>query len=84
MEYISKIFNSQDQTEVKQAFKEIIIAQFKKELEELEEYFFDKNVIDDMINETFKEILSEVKSEMKAMIKNKMLGSLDIRIKKSK
>jgi acyl carrier protein len=82
MENISKIFNSQDESEIKQAFKEIIINQFKTQLEEMDLYLFDPNVIEDMINDAFIEIVNDIKKEYKDKIKEKMFSSLDKKLDK--
>jgi len=78
MENICKIFTSEDQTEIRQSFKQILIDRFQEELEDFTDYFFDKDVIDDMVEELFKEILEEVKGEVKEIVKEKVLNSLDL------
>jgi hypothetical protein len=78
MENILKLFNSQDEAELKQAFKEIIKTQFKNELNDMNCYLFDANVIEELIEETFKEVIQEVSLELKDTLKEKLLKNLDI------
>jgi len=77
MENICKIFTSEDQTEIRQSFKQILIDRFKEELEDFTDYFFDKDVIDGMVEALFEEILDEIKNEIKEVVKEKVLNSLD-------
>jgi Glu-tRNA(Gln) amidotransferase subunit E-like FAD-binding protein len=82
MENIIKIFNSQDETEIKEAFKEIIKEQFKSQIEEMDLYLFDSNEIEDMIKEAFEEIINEVKKEYKEKIKDKMFEAINKKVDK--
>lgn len=75
MENIVKIFNSQDENEIKQAFKEIIKKQFKNDLEEMDTYMFNPNAIEEMINNSFEEIITEVKNEFKEKLKEKLFNA---------
>lgn len=82
MENISKIFNSQDELEIKQAFKEIICEQFKTQIEEMDVYLFDMNRIEEVIEEAFEEIVNDIKKEYKEKLKEKMNQALDKKIDK--
>lgn len=77
MENIIKIFNSKDETEIKQAFKEIIIEQFRNDIQENDRYLFNPDDISDMIQEAFLNATNEVKQEYKEKLKEKMLISVD-------
>ena len=77
MENISKIFNSSDITELKSAFKEILIEKFKEEIEAYDTWFFDKDEMDELCKECYKEILQEVKSEIKEYVRADMMKALD-------
>ncbi len=72
MDNIIKIFNSQDETEIKQALKEILIDHFKNDLEQMDCYLFDPSDFEDMI----KEVLQEVADEFKAGLRVKMQEKL--------
>lgn len=77
MENIVKIFNSEDQAEIKKAFKEIIVEQFKTDMEERDFYMFDPDAIEEMINESFCEAIDEVKIEFKEKMREQMLNLLE-------
>ena len=77
MDQIMKIFNSEDEKEIKQAFKDIIIKQFKNDLEDSGEYFFDRSMVEELITEMFTEVVEEVKGEVKDMIRDNVLKSID-------
>ena len=72
MDNIIKIFNSQDEIEIKQAFKEILIDRFKEDLEQMDCYLFDPSIFEDMI----KDVLQEVSDEFKAGLRTKMQEKL--------
>lgn len=82
MEQILKIFTSQDEVEIKQSFKEIIIEQFKSDLENNQNYLFDPNDIEEMIREAFEEIVNEIKEEYKEKLREKMFSLVDKDIEK--
>lgn len=69
MEKFIKIFNSQDETEIKQAFKEIIIECFRSDLAENERYIFDPDNIAEIVREAFEEATNEVKQEYKEKLR---------------
>ncbi len=77
MENIMKLFNSEDKDELKHAFKEIIKEQFKTQIEDMDLYLFDPNVIEKLIEESFSEIIKDVKLEFKKNLKEKLLDSVD-------
>jgi Glu-tRNA(Gln) amidotransferase subunit E-like FAD-binding protein len=82
MENIFKIFSSQDEIELKQAFKEIIKDQFRNDLEQMDVYLFDPCDIEDMIKDAFEEIVDEVKKEYKDKIKEKMFEAINKKMDK--
>jgi len=73
MEDILKIFNPQDESELKQAFKDIIINQFKNDFEENSTYLFDPNTVEEMVEDSFREVINEIKGEYKEILRSKML-----------
>lgn len=77
MENIIKIFTSEDKSELKDAFKEIIKEQFKSEVEENDRYLFDPNEIEEMVTEAFQEVIDKVKEEYKVKLREKMLAMVD-------
>jgi hypothetical protein len=77
MENILKIFTTQDEAELKQAFKEIIKDQFRNDLEQCNTYMFDYNEIQEMVTEGFQEVINEVKQEYKEKLREKMLVLID-------
>lgn len=77
MENISKIFNSEDEKEIKVAFKNIICEQFQTQLEQMDVYLFNPDRIEEMIEEAFQEIVNEITLEFKDKLKEKMSKSFD-------
>jgi len=77
MENILKIFTSQDEIELKQAFKEIIKEQFANDLESMDTYMFDYIEMQEMVMESFKEVINEVRQEYKEKLREKMLSLVD-------
>jgi len=75
MEKYDKIFNTEDQNEMKKAFKEIVIAQFKDDLEQNGLYLFDSNVIEELVIEAFKEVIDEVRDDFKNKLKEEVFKS---------
>lgn len=82
MEHIAKIFTSQDKQELRNAFKEIIIEQFKNDLEQLNVYLFNPDSIETMITEAFEEIINGIKSEFKEKMRNELEKIMDNNINK--
>lgn len=78
MENITKIFTSQDKQELRDAFKEIIIEQFKNDLEQLDIYLFNPDSIEAMIADVSEEIINEIKLEFKEKIRNELEKIMDI------
>lgn len=80
METIIKILTTEDQQELKQGIKEIIIEKFR---EDVNNYYslFESCDIDDMIQESFQEsfqeVIDEIKVEFKEKLREQMLRLLD-------
>ena len=81
---ILKIFDTEDKTELKQAFKEIIKDQFRSDLEQMDVYLFDPNDIEEKIQEAFDEIIDDFKKDYKEKLKERMAELIDKRISKIK
>lgn len=77
MEAITKIFTTEDQQELKQGFKEIILEQFETQLAEMDVYLFDPSVVEDMIQETFKEIMNEIKADFKKRLEPQIMSLME-------
>lgn len=77
MEAITKLFTTEDQQEMKQALKEIIVEQFKNEVEEYDRYMFDPNDIQEKVEEAFTEVITEIKLEFKEKLREQMLKMLE-------
>jgi hypothetical protein len=77
MEAISKLFTTEDQAEMKQSFKEIIIKQFENDVEQNTYYLFDPNDIEEEIREAFTEVIDEIKLEFKEKLKEQMMKLLE-------
>jgi cellobiose-specific phosphotransferase system component IIB len=83
MSKVLEVFNAEDNKELKQAFKAIVVEQFKNELEELDVYLFDPRRVQYLIDEMYGEILNELKVEIKETLRNQMLeiiskGNFDV------
>lgn len=76
MDNIIKIFSSQDVEEVKKAFKDLLIEQFKSDLETNNCYLFDPSTVEDMIHEVYSECIEEIKEDLKKMIKKQFKENL--------
>lgn len=77
MEAITKIFTTEDQQEMKQSFKEIIIEQFKNDIESNELFLFDPNEVSSMVDAAFIEAIEEIKAEFKKKLRKQMLGIVE-------
>ena len=77
MDEILTIFSSEDKQELKEAFKKIIIEQFKQDLLSNDEYLIHPDEIKEMVEEVLNEILDDVKALMKEQIQ-KELENLDV------
>lgn len=75
---IVAIFTAEDQQDIKNSFKQLLLDQFKSDLEQLDVYLFDPKDIEEIINEMILEITEEIKGEIKETLKNKVLQSLDM------
>jgi predicted aldo/keto reductase-like oxidoreductase len=78
MESIKTLFTSEDISEVKQEMKKLIVKQFESELEELDIYLFDYNMVNNLINETYEEIMDELKGEIREKLYNKVIKQFDL------
>jgi len=77
MDEIIKIFTTEDKTEMKQAFKEIVKEQFQSQLEEMDIYLFDPGIIEKMIEEAFSDVITEIKLVFKVKLREQMLAILE-------
>jgi hypothetical protein len=77
MNNIIKIFTSEEQGEIKQAFKEILIENFTAEIENCREWYFCNSEMEKVINEMIEELMHEVKDEFKGKLKKKLFEALD-------
>lgn len=68
LDNIVKIFNSEDEKEVKQGLKDIIIEQFRNDLESYDMYLFNPDKIESMIEDAFQEVIAEAKEVMKKKV----------------
>lgn len=76
MENILKIFSSEDEKEVKQAFKDLLIEQFRSDLEANDCYLFDPSRVEDMIHDVYEECIEEIREDLKKMIKKQFKDNL--------
>ena len=60
---LRKIFDAEDEKDLKQGFKNLILEQFEKDLNDNEYYLFDPERIRDMLDEAFTEAIEEVVSK---------------------
>lgn len=74
---ITKILTTEDQQELKQGFKEIILEHFRNDLEQMDVYLFDPNVIEEMIQEAFEEVINEVKEDLKIKLKEQVMKLIE-------
>lgn len=72
-ESISKIFTTNDQTEMITAFKELLIKRFEDDLNQFDKYLFDSRKIENWIDKMFLEVINEVRIEFGEKLKEKML-----------
>lgn len=77
MEAITKIFTTEDQQELKNSFKEIICQVFTDQLEQMDVYLFNPQVVEDLIQETFEEVINEIKVEFKEKLREQIMKLLD-------
>lgn len=78
MSAIDTIFTTEDREELKNSFKEIICESFKEQIDDMDVYLFNPEVIEEMIEEAFTEIIDEIKIEFKTKLKEQMLKLLEI------
>jgi len=77
MDEILTIFSSEDKQELKEAFKKIIIEQFKQDLLSNDEYLIHPDEIKEIVEEVLNEILDDVKDMMEEKIREE-LKNIDI------
>ncbi len=77
MEAITKIFTTEDQQELKNSFKQIVCNEFASQLEKMDVYLFDPNVIEEMIQEAFEEVINDIKIEFKEKLREQTLKLID-------
>jgi hypothetical protein len=77
MNNIMTIFTSEEQTEIKQAFKDILIENFRFEIENCREWYFCNSQMENVINEMLEELMYESKDEFKGKLKKKLFEALD-------
>lgn len=76
MENIIKIFNSQDEKEVKQAIKDVLVEQVRRDLDDNDTYLFNPQRVEDMIHSAYEECIEEIKEDLKKMIKKQFKDNL--------
>lgn len=77
MSAIDTIFTTEDKKELKHSLKEIICEAFKEQIDAMDVYLFNSEVIEEMIEEAFAEIIDEIKIEFKTKLKEQMLKLLE-------
>lgn len=77
MNNIITIFNSEEQVEIKQAFKEILIESFRNEIENCREWYFCNSSMESAIEDMMKELMYEVRDEFKGKLKKKLYEVLE-------
>jgi len=81
MDKIMKIFNSEDEKEIKQSFKDILINHFKEDLESMDVYLFNPYKIEDIVTEMLEELVEELKQEYRDKLKELMDKKFEIMMK---
>ena len=81
---ILTILTKDDQKEIKQALKNIIIEQIKSDFESQDEYIFDRDSIDELMEEAMDEIKEEIKPLLKDFLFSEMEKKLGIKQKGGK
>lgn len=72
MNNIMTIFTSKEKTEIKQAFKEILLDNFREEIENSREWYFCNSGMESAINDMMEELMHEIKDEFKGKLKKKL------------
>jgi hypothetical protein len=70
---LAKLFTTEEQSDLKQAFKEIICEHLKNDLEQMDCYLFDPSVLEDMVHE----IIDELRGDMKKILKKKLMTVIE-------
>jgi putative N-acetylmannosamine-6-phosphate epimerase len=74
---IKTIFTSEDLNHIKNAMKNIIIGQFKNDLERYDRYLVNPSDIEDLIQESYIEIIDEIKKEVKSKMKKRLTSHIE-------
>ena len=74
---IENIFTAEDMQQLKSEFKNVLIQQFKNEVEQNDTYLFDPSTVQELIEEVYNEILDELKPEIADVLKEQLLKKLD-------
>lgn len=78
MKNILTVLSSDDRKEITNAVKNIIIEQFRDDLDAYDYYIFEP----DRLNSIFKDIIEEVKEEVKRDFKKKIMSKYETKIGK--
>ena len=62
---IETLFSPQEQSELKQSMKQVILTQFEKDLAESNEYIITGRDLEEFVEECLEELKDEIKSEFK-------------------
>ena len=74
---VKAIFTSEDLTDIKNAMKNIIIEQFKDDLQRYDRYLLNPKDIEDLLEETYSEIIDEIKKDIKRKMKSKLTTHIE-------
>jgi Fe-S cluster assembly iron-binding protein IscA len=70
---IAKIFTTDDTTEMRRAFKDLLVKQFESDLEQMDTFLFDSNKVEEWIEDAYQEVIAEIKIEFKEKLREQML-----------
>lgn len=79
MENIMTIFTTKDKQEMRDAMKEILIESFERDVEfwQRDNYIFNSDLIDEMVEEIREELMAEIKEKLKKDIYAKLEKDLN-------
>jgi DNA-binding ferritin-like protein (Dps family) len=66
---IETLFSTQEQAELKQSMKQVIITQFEKDLADSNEYIIAGSDLQEFVEECLEELKDEIKAEFKERIR---------------